>query len=47
LKEKLQIEVTKVKEKLEIFLSNINNEIKISDKINKGIKNLEKEEKIW
>ena len=45
MKEKLQIEVTKVKEKLEIFLTNTNNEIKISDKINKGIKNLEKEEK--
>ena len=45
LKEKLQNEVTKAKEKLEIFLTNTNNEIKISEKINKGIKKLEKEEK--
>ena len=45
LKEKLQNEVTKVKEQLEKFLSESNYEIKISEKINKGIKNLDKEEK--
>ena len=43
LKEKLQNEVTKVKEKLEIFLSQSNDIIKSSERINKGIKNLEKE----
>ena len=45
LKEKLQNEVTKVKEQLEKFWSETNNSIKISDKINLGIKNLEKEDK--
>ena len=45
LKEKLQTEVTKVKEQLENFLSKTNNIIKINEKINKGIKSLEKEEK--
>ena len=45
LKEKLQNEVTKVKEQLENFLSKTNNIIKINEKINKGIKSLEKEEK--
>ena len=45
LKENLKTEVTKVKEKLENFLSESNNIIKINEKINKGIKNLEKEEK--
>ena len=43
LKEKLQNEVTKVKEKLEIFLSESNDIIKSNERINKGIKNLEKE----
>ena len=43
LKENLQNEVTKVKEKLEIFLSELNRLIKINEKINKGIKMLEKE----
>ena len=43
LKEKLQIEVTKVKEKLEKNLSESNKLIKINEKINKGIKSLEKE----
>ena len=45
LKENLKTEVTKVKEKLENFLSESNNIIKNNEKINKGIKNLEKEEK--
>ena len=45
LKENLKTEVTKVKEKLEKFLSESNNIIKLNEKINKGIKNLEKEEK--
>ena len=44
LKEKLKTEVTKVKEQLEIFLSKSNELIKIGEKINKGIKSLEKEE---
>ena len=46
LKEKLQNEVTKTKEKLEIVLSESNQFIKISEKINKGIKILEKEEEL-
>ena len=46
LKEKLKNEVTKIKEKLEISLSEVNNLLKISEKIIKGIKSLEKEEKI-
>ena len=45
LKEKLDNEVTKVKEQLEKFLSESNSLIKINERINKGIKNLEKEEK--
>ena len=45
IKEKLQIEVTKAKEKLENYLSNANNQIKINERINQGIKKLEKEEK--
>ena len=45
LKEKLQTEVTKVKEKLENFLTESNEKIKISERINKGVKNLEKSEK--
>ena len=44
LKEKLQLEVTKVEEKLENFLTEINKEIKINQRINKGIKILEKKE---
>ena len=43
LKEKLQNEVTKIKEKLEIFLLECNQTIKICERINKGIKNLENE----
>ena len=43
--ENLQNEVTKAKEVLENFWSLINNEMKICDKINKGIKKLEKEDK--
>ena len=45
MKEKLQIEVTKVKEKFENFLWELNIEIKISERINKGIKKMENEEK--
>ena len=45
LKEKLQNEVTKVKEKLEIFLSKSDNFIKFGEKIKKGIKIFEKENK--
>ena len=45
IREKLQIEVTKIKEKLENYLSNANNQIKINERINQGIKKLEKEEK--
>jgi len=45
IKEKLQNEVTKVKEQLKNCLSKSNELIKISERINKGIKNLEKEEK--
>ena len=44
LKENLQNEVTKIKEKLELNLSESNKIIKISEKINKGIKLLEKNE---
>ena len=43
IKEKLQIEVTKVKEKLENFWSKTNNEIKINERINLGIKKLNNE----
>ena len=45
IKEKLQIEVTKTKEKLENYLSETNNQIKINEKIQQGIKKLDKEEK--
>ena len=45
MREKLQNEVTKVKEKLEINFSNLNTLIRNCEKINKGIKILEKEEK--
>ena len=42
--EKLNFEVTKVKEDLEKHLSNINNEILIKERINKGIKKMENKE---
>jgi len=45
LKEKLKNEVTKIKEKLEIYLSESKNIIKINERINKGIKKMENEEK--
>ena len=45
LKEKLKVEVTKIKEKLDIYLSKINDISKICDKLKKGIKALENEEK--
>ncbi len=45
LKENLKNEVTKVKEQLENFLSESNNEIKLNERINKGIKKMENEEK--
>ena len=41
----MQIEVTKIKEKLENFWSQTNNEIKINEKINQGIKKFKIEEK--
>ena len=37
MKEKLQNEITKIKEKLEIYLSESKNVIKINERINKGI----------
>ena len=45
LKEDLQNEVTKAKEKLENYLSELSSIIRINEKILKGIKLLEKEEK--
>ena len=45
MKEELDNKVTKAKEQLENFLSISNNNIKISEKIEKGVKKLEKEEK--
>ena len=45
LREELQNEVTKTKEKLEIFLSTSNELIKTNERINKGIKSYEKDEK--
>ena len=45
LKEKLQNEVTKCKEQLENFLSQSNNEIQIVERINKGIKKTENDDK--
>ena len=45
LREKLQNEVTKTKEKLEIILSTANELIKTNERINKGIKLYEKDEK--
>ena len=45
LKDKLQTEVTKVKEILENYLSKSNSIIKLNEKINKDLNNLEKEEK--
>ena len=45
LKEKLKNEVTKVKEKLENYFSKCNSVIILNEKINKGIKSLEKDEK--
>lgn len=45
LKSKLQNEVTKVKEQFENFLCKSNNYIKYGEKIKKGIKILEKENK--
>ena len=44
MKEKLQIEVTKIKEQLEKYLSQSNNEIKINERINLGIKKFENNE---
>ena len=46
LKEKLKNEVIKVKEKLEIFLSESNKQINIGDRINEGIKTLNNEKNI-
>ena len=46
LKDKLKTEVTKIREQLEINLSEIHTLLKIGEKIEKGIKSLEKEEKV-
>ena len=43
LKEKVNNEVTKIKETLEKYLESLNKEIKINEKINKGLKNIESE----
>ena len=45
LKEKLKTEVTKIKEQLEINFSEVNSLIKFCEKIVKGLKSMEKEEK--
>ena len=45
IREKMQNEVTKIKEKLEQYLSQFNMLIKSCEKINKGIKVFDKEEK--
>lgn len=48
IKEKLQNEVTKTKEKLENFWTRTNNEIKLNEKINQGLKKFKNEEKnMW
>ena len=44
-KEKLQNEIKKVKEGLENYLSELNDKIKLNERINKGIKKMENEEK--
>ena len=44
LKENLQNEVTKVKEKLEKYWSQSNNEIKLNEKLNQGLKQLKNKE---
>jgi len=41
IKEELKNQVNKIKEKLEIYLYESNNNIKINERINKGIKNIE------
>jgi len=46
MKENLQNEVTKVKEKLENFWTKINNEIKINERIDQGIKKLNNDNNI-
>ena len=43
MREKLQNQVTKIKEKLELYLTNLNELIRNCEKINKGIKIMEKE----
>ena len=44
LKDKLKNEVTKIKEQLEIYISEANNQIKMSERINKGVKKIQNEE---
>ena len=46
MKDKLKTEVTKIREQLEINLSEINTLLKIGEKLEKGIKSLKKEEKV-
>ena len=45
IKEKLQNEVTKTKEQLENIWSQLNNEIKLNERINQGLKKFENEDK--
>lgn len=45
MREKLQNQVTKIKEKLELYITNLNELIRSCEKINKGIKVLQKEDK--
>ena len=45
LKERLDNEVTKIKGKLEIFLEKTKNELQLNERINKGIKSIENNEK--
>ena len=45
IREKLQNEVTKTKEKLEYYFTESNNEIILNERINLGLKKLEKDEK--
>ena len=45
LKENLKSKVNEIKEKLELYLSESNNNIKVNEMINEGIKNMDKEDK--
>ena len=45
MRENLQNQVTKIKEKLELYITNLNELIRSCEKINKGLKKMEKEDK--